>query len=61
MGNEEAQNGSMLKRVGEFELARLATEGMEYIDIQQICQKLETLHTAEENRKKLLAYSRQMG
>jgi fructose 1,6-bisphosphate aldolase/phosphatase len=39
---EAVQNGIMLRRMGEFEPARLSAEDMEYTTIQQVLQKLET-------------------
>jgi fructose 1,6-bisphosphate aldolase/phosphatase len=38
---EAVQNGCMLRRMGEFEPARLSSEDMEYTTIQQVLQKLE--------------------
>ena len=39
--HEAVQNGNMLRRMGEFEPARLAAEDMEYTTIQQVLEKLE--------------------
>jgi fructose 1,6-bisphosphate aldolase/phosphatase len=39
--HEAVHNGLMLRRMGEFEPARLAAEDMEYTTIQQVLQKLE--------------------
>jgi len=43
--HEAVQNGLMLRRMGEFEPARLAAEDMEYTTIQQVLQKLEKRFT----------------
>jgi fructose 1,6-bisphosphate aldolase/phosphatase len=39
--HEAVTNGSMLRRMGEFEPARLGAEDMEYTTIQQVLQKME--------------------
>ena len=39
--HEALEAGSMLRRMGEFEPARLSAEEMEYTTIQQVLQKLE--------------------
>jgi fructose 1,6-bisphosphate aldolase/phosphatase len=39
--HEAIQNGSTLRRMGEFEPARLSAEEMEYTTIQQVLQKLK--------------------
>jgi fructose 1,6-bisphosphate aldolase/phosphatase len=39
--DEAVKNGCMLRRMGEFEPARLGSEDMEYTTIQQVLQKLE--------------------
>jgi fructose 1,6-bisphosphate aldolase/phosphatase len=39
--HEAVHNGIMLRRMGEFEPARLSAEEMEYTTIQQVLQKLE--------------------
>jgi fructose 1,6-bisphosphate aldolase/phosphatase len=39
--HEAVQNGSMLRRMGEFEPARLSAEDMEYTTIQQVLSKME--------------------
>jgi fructose 1,6-bisphosphate aldolase/phosphatase len=38
--HEALEAGSMLRRMGEFEPARLGAEEMEYTTIQQVLQKL---------------------
>ncbi len=38
---EAVHNGSVLRRMGEFEPARLAAEDMEYTTIQQVLKKME--------------------
>ena len=38
---EAVHNGTVLRRMGEFEPARLSAEDMEYTTIQQVLQKLE--------------------
>jgi len=43
--HEAIQNGSTLRRMGEFEPARLSAEEMEYTTIQQVLQKLEKRFT----------------
>ncbi len=42
---EAVNNGSMLRRMGEFEPARLSAEDMEYTTIQTVLQKLEKRFT----------------
>jgi fructose 1,6-bisphosphate aldolase/phosphatase len=39
--HEAISNGSMLRRMGEFEPARLSAEEMEYTTIQQVLKKME--------------------
>ena len=39
--HEAVHNGNVLRRMGEFEPARLSAEDMEYTTIQQVLQKLE--------------------
>lgn len=39
---EAVQNATMLRRMGEFEPARLSSEDMEYTTIQEVLKKLET-------------------
>lgn len=46
--HEAVQNGMMLRRMGEFEPARLASEDMEYTTIQQVLEKMEKRFTAIE-------------
>jgi fructose 1,6-bisphosphate aldolase/phosphatase len=43
--HETIQNGSTLRRMGEFEPARLSAEEMEYTTIQQVLQKLKKRFT----------------
>jgi fructose 1,6-bisphosphate aldolase/phosphatase len=43
--HEAIQNGCTLRRMGEFEPARLSAEEMEYTTIQQVLQKMEKRFT----------------
>ncbi|HMK94446.1 MAG TPA: fructose-1,6-bisphosphatase [Candidatus Limnocylindrales bacterium] len=43
--HEAVNNGNMLRRMGEFEPARLSAEDMEYTTIQQVLEKLEKRFT----------------
>jgi fructose 1,6-bisphosphate aldolase/phosphatase len=43
--HEAVYNGNVLRRMGEFEPARLSAEDMEYTTIQQVLQKLEKRFT----------------
>ena len=43
--HEAIQNGCTLRRMGEFEPARLSAEDMEYTTIQQVLQKMEKRFT----------------
>jgi len=40
--HEAIKNGCMLRRMGEFEPARLGAEDMEYTTIQQVLKKMES-------------------